>query len=209
MNEKFLKYIEKIDMICPYLKSSIDKNLLNCTEVVLSSENTDEKLSKYIFYKSLILTEKFRKARHNLSERDMIFYTKNIIFDVDDLSYRQWEKIISWSHYTLKELFSSEQIMFGKFWKGEEIVSKITNKMLPIPEITFISIRTAVKSRDPRLLSKIKEFAKIIKESNFKNKVEYPSYILKNYKLLEFEDLCESGYYESLKRKLTDKLLKK
>lgn len=209
MNEKFIKYVEEINTICPYLKKSIEKNLLKCTEVVLNSDSTDEKLAKHIFYKSLILTEKFRRERRNLSEKDMIFYTENIIFDVENSADRQWEKIISWPHYMLKELFSSEQIMFGKFWKGEETVSKITNKMLPVPDITFISIRTAVKSRDPRLLSKTKEFAKIIKESNLEQKVEYPPYILKNDKLLDFEELCESGYYESIKSKLTEKLLKK
>ncbi len=39
--------------------------------------------------------------------------------------------------------------MFGKFWKGEKTKSRITNKIIPESNINFISIRTAIKERDP------------------------------------------------------------
>lgn len=108
----------------------------------------------------------------------------------------------------LKYLYSKEQIMFGKFWKGEKTKSRITNKIIPESNINFISIRTAIKERDPKLLFESIEIKKIIESSYMSTRDVNFDYFKKSIFDMNKQELYDSGYYEYLKKYLTEKLLK-
>lgn len=131
----------------------------------------------------------------------MVLYCVNPIFDIDSDKSINLEKIIAWPHYMLKELYSSERIMFGKFWIGEETMSEIYDVMLPIPDINFISIRTAVTDRDPVLLANPELADKII-NSTIIDKNMNMDFFEKDIPT-DIDILMKSGYYEYLKNKFT------
>ena len=207
MVKEFYDYAEKLYSYCPYLKKSKSKDLLDSKRVIFYSEKDDE-YSKKIFYECLIETERFRIKRRTLDMKDCPYYSLNIVFDSKFEKNYKWEEMMSWPHYMLKYLYSKEQIMFGKFWKGEKTKSRITNKIIPESNINFISIRTAIKERDPKLLFESIEIKKIIESSYMSTRDVNFDYFKKSIFDMNKQELYDSGYYEYLKKYLTEKLLK-
>ncbi|PQE35722.1 hypothetical protein CUS07_07305 [Enterococcus faecalis] len=203
--EKYLKklfeqYVEKTYDYCPYLESANRKKFVK-TDVFLLKTTDPEKISEELFYYFLEKIELFRFNRSRLTKDSIPFYTLNIIFDVElEKSINlDWETIISWPHYMVKYLYSSEQIMFGKFWKNEITKSKFKEGNIPIPSINFLSIRTAIKKRDPLLLSKTKDLAIQIENSVITNN----SVIYINGTRIDIvtpDELKEMDYYNYLKK---------
>lgn len=57
LDKRFIAYIEKLFNYCPYLKKSLDNNLLYTVNYIIKSAD-EEEISKYMFYYSLLETEK-------------------------------------------------------------------------------------------------------------------------------------------------------
>lgn len=197
MKNSFLNYMKKTYDFCPYLENSHNRNLVKVNSIILTNK-TPEQLSEELFYIFLESVEIFRLNRSRIEKKLIPFYTLNIVFDVESDTNYNWEEIISWPHYMMKYLYSKEQIMFGKFWKDEMTKSKFKEGNIPVPDINFLSVRTAVKNKDPQLLSKSKKLATEIENSSITNK----SVIKINENTIDIfniEELKESDYYNYLK----------
>ncbi|MEV6731341.1 hypothetical protein [Streptomyces sp. NPDC051364] len=71
---------------------------------------------------------------------------------------------LDWPHWALKNLYSGVGLMFGKFWEGEEDTSRHGGD-LPVPPVTFLSIRPAVRPRDPQFLHNTPVLADTIRDA--------------------------------------------
>ncbi|WP_327364397.1 hypothetical protein [Streptomyces sp. NBC_01296] len=71
---------------------------------------------------------------------------------------------LDWPHWALKNLYGSIGPMFGKFWEGEEDTSRY-GAAVPLPPVTFLSIRPAVRPRDPQFLQSTPVLAETIREA--------------------------------------------
>lgn len=203
-DKEFAKYAERISRYCPYIDRAMLLKLMLTKEIKLSSA-VEEKISEELFYEAVLLTERFRSQRSELSKKVKPFFTYNLIFDSDDKVNHNWEKIVSWPHYMLKIIYTKEQIMFGKFWNGEKTKSKFNDSIIPSPTLNFLSIRTAIKNRDPMLIEITPEILNDLKFSEMTNNNVHLEFCpnLNELSLLSFR---ENDYYNKLKQIILSKM---
>lgn len=75
-----------------------------------------------------------------------------MIFDIEARDAFDGPELLSWPHWLLKLLYLEVEIMVGKFWRGEVSHDKL-GRVVPIPPVDFLSIRTAVKPKDVRFFA--------------------------------------------------------
>ncbi|WP_372412080.1 hypothetical protein [Streptomyces luteireticuli] len=68
---------------------------------------------------------------------------------------------LMWPHWALKLLYAPVGVMVGKFWAGETDTDR-RGRPVPVPPITFLSLRPAVRARDPKLLTSHPDVGDII-----------------------------------------------
>lgn len=161
--------------------------------------DTIEQLQENIFYCGVIHVERLRKYRFNHNAPQSFFACENIIFEIPSQFDHRGEELFSWPHYLLKILYTKVGIMLGKFWKGEKDVSR-HGINVPEPPCHFLSIRSAVKSRDPRLLNKSTFLLPELLNSKDMGQ-DVHGYILDNRCDPSFEESMRShNYYLRLKK---------
>lgn len=151
---EFESYMDAIaQMFCPFIEPSQKRNVLFFSEYDLRSL-LPEKIKAGIFYTSLIHTELLRRERRKQTTRiahDML--SENCIFYFSANMDEKGEELFSWPHWMLKCLYTKTSIMFGKFWKGEQINSR-DGRPIPPPPLHFLSIRSAIKPTDINFFKK-------------------------------------------------------
>lgn len=151
---EFDQYVKEIsEGFCPYIAPSTKKDAIYFYKYELES-NSIESIKKDIFYISLMHTELLRSDRFATNKSRALLLCRNIIFNIKDKYLdKKGRELLDIPHWLLKTHYTSKGIMFGKFWKGEEGKSRF-GKDIPIPPKYFISIRSAIKSKDPFFFNK-------------------------------------------------------
>ncbi|MCD9145492.1 hypothetical protein [Streptomyces albireticuli] len=70
-------------------------------------------------------------------------------------------RLLVWPHWALKCLYAPVGLMAGKFWRGE-VADDRRGRPVPPPPLSFLSLRPAVRTRDPQLLTSHPEVGDII-----------------------------------------------
>lgn len=137
---------------CPYLNPAAAQNVLYASTYTIPPEVTTlAEVQAEIFYQCVLYTEYLRIFRKGDNARGTLA-CENILFDIPShLQGVSGPELFDWPHWTLKCLYSSVGIMFGKFWQGEEDISR-NGITIPPPPLHFMSIRSAIKLRDPYFL---------------------------------------------------------
>lgn len=136
--------------LCPYIPPAICKGLLFAIEQNLIDAPCEE-LEAWIFYYALLATEQFRRIRLDLRGHSRELLCTNIIYQLPDANQHDAEVVLKVPHRLLRCFYASANIMFGKFWIGEQAIS-LHGKSIPSPPCNFIAIRSIVKQRDPDFL---------------------------------------------------------
>lgn len=199
-SDSFIEYCKVVkDDFCPFIAPSFLNNLMYSSKYnikdILAGDSLED-LSESIFYISLLHVELFRKKRNELLGQDKFLLCDNVILTGDhDFTSDQLRQVLSWSHWILKTLYSPVGIMFGKFWRGEVDFTQYSKTPIPIPQVTFISIRSAIKPRDSQFLDGQPTLSNLILSSNDNSEYVHPIEL----DLSSFDTLKKSFYYSKAK----------
>lgn len=146
--EPFSNYCEQLKDICPYLIPSERSGLLFFEKWLPNSSLSNLQLQEELFYLAIELVEELRVERKKVQNGLLICH--NIIFD-NIADNQNGRSLLKWPHWILKSIYSRVGIMFGKFWFDERSTSRIGLE-IPPPPCNFLSIRSAIVSKDPYFL---------------------------------------------------------
>jgi hypothetical protein len=138
---------------CPFLLPAIKRGKLFFSEFVLPEGCTNP--AEEIFYLGIIHTEYLRVKRWR--EPDSV--NRSLICEnvaVSGLAGTEARQILAWAHWLLKLVYLEAEVIFGKFWVGEEDTDRNGNS-IQSPIFDFISIRSLIKPKDRRFLDDRKE----------------------------------------------------
>ena len=148
----FEGYIAEIgNRFCPFLEPSAMRDLTLYSTYELGSGSV-EQIQALMFCIGLLHTEILRRARVEVPLQQRPLVCENILFRFASEDCVDGVELFGWPHWLLKVRYTQVGVLFGKFWKGEEAVSR---KSVPIPPPPYhmLSIRGAVKPRDSEKIS--------------------------------------------------------
>ncbi|KPI05898.1 hypothetical protein OK074_4388 [Actinobacteria bacterium OK074] len=132
---------------CPYLAPSVERGLTGWT--VYEAIGDAEAVGAEVFHAGVQAAEWVRplvRRRHGL------FACENVVLLAAD------DDAMTWPHWALKNLYGPVGLMIGKFREGEEDTDR-DGVPIPPPPVTFMPVRAAIRSHDPRFLSATPELA--------------------------------------------------
>ncbi|MFC7442598.1 hypothetical protein [Laceyella putida] len=207
----FSRYCSAIaDGFCPFLAPAEQQSVLFASHYRLDGESIFD-LQEGMFYVGIVEIERFRRFRKgNIHSQKGILACENVIFELsakfDDVDGKE---LFGWPHYLLKVLYTQVGIMLGKFWIKERDVSR---DGLPIPEppCHFLSIRSAVKSRDPFFFTEAPFLMSTLLESKDNGKNVHEFLLQNGCDISSIESMRNHHYYQQVKewveRKVTARL---
>lgn len=141
-------FIHSNEKYCPFINPALQNEVLFHTVVELPELSySTEEVSTAFFITCLKRVENCRVFRSQDPKNGILFCDNVSLSPSSLLTVPILEEV----HWMLKCLYSSVGLMFGKFWPGELTISRHGN-LLPDPNIKFISIRSAIKMKDPYFL---------------------------------------------------------
>ncbi len=148
-------YVQATTAHCPYLSPSIRHGLTHWTVYGMRPLVDLASIEADIFTAALAAAEKVRVLSkgprgHLVCENLVIAGAARAHLD--------------WPHWALKNLVAPIGLMVGKFWEGETDTDRNGDE-LPVPPLTFLSIRPAVQPRDPQFLDTTPTLADTIREA--------------------------------------------
>ncbi|MFE2723257.1 DUF6875 domain-containing protein [Kitasatospora sp. NPDC059327] len=137
---------------CPYLGPSLRNDLTGWTTYTVKPEAEPADIEGAVFAAAVQAAE-FVRALSPWPRGHLV--CENVVV----LGVGRPE--IDWPHWALKNLYAPAGLMVGKFWKGEEDTGR-KGDPLPVPPVTFLSLRPAVRPRDPHFLDGTPDLAATI-----------------------------------------------
>ncbi len=156
---------------CPFLPAAWDRGAL-----FVSEYGVDElagfgngSAEAGLFYAAVVHTEwlrveRARRAAAGEYARSALVCDNVVVSGSAGLSERAAKRLVDWPHWLLENLYSRVGVMVGKFWT-EEVDSSADGRPVDPPPVTFLSVRNAIRARDPRLLDRQETFARLIGEA--------------------------------------------
>jgi len=106
-------------------------------------------LSGELFAVAVGEAEWVRELRRSAARPEMVCANVCLRWTAEDRWHRA---VLTWPHWVVKCLYSPVGVMIGKFWRGETDADRY-HCPIPSPPVTFLSVRSAIRRRDPRFLS--------------------------------------------------------
>jgi hypothetical protein len=156
---------------CPFVKPAAAHGVLTFSDYTADelAAISGGDVAAGLFYISVVHTERLRQRRLALWQSGQAASAALIcdnlaVVGSEALDWRADKDIVDWPHYLLKSLYSEVGLMFGKFWTSEQGTS-LDGRPIPTTPATFLSIRSAIRLRDPALLRKQTDFADLIRHA--------------------------------------------
>ncbi len=153
-NGAFDSYLASIcGNFCPFIIPAQQEKVLFFSGYDLPTGDL-ESAQACIFYLGLLHTELLRRERRmQKTRRAHDLLCENIIFTLPPNSNIDGRQLFSWPHWLLKTMYTRVSVLFGKFWQGEQDVSK-DGRAIPIPPVHLLSIRSAIKPVDAKFFTR-------------------------------------------------------
>lgn len=151
----FSGYVEDVTAHCPYLGPSCTNGLTYWTTYMIDPGARLFDVEAGLFAAAVVAAERVRLLAKG---RRGHLVCENLVITGATRQH------LDWPHWALKNLYGPVGLMFGKFWQGEQDTSR-RGAVLPVPPVTFLSIRPAVRPRDPHFLHITPALADTIRES--------------------------------------------
>ncbi|MFF1874551.1 hypothetical protein [Kitasatospora herbaricolor] len=142
-------YVEATTAHCPYLAPSIQQDLTGWTTYRLAPGTRLLDAEAAVFAAAVQAAEVVRVLA---SRPPGHLVCENVVV------LGAGRRHLDWPHWALKNLYGPVGLMVGKFWEGETDTN-CHGRPLPVPPLTFLSLRPAVRPRDPRFLNTTPELA--------------------------------------------------
>ncbi|MGW1886557.1 hypothetical protein [Streptomyces sp. NPDC001970] len=140
-------YVEAVSSHCPYLAPSVAHGLTGWTVYEVAGRGED--VEAELFHAGVQAAEWVRPLA---TRRHGALVCENIVI----LGARG--EVMTWPHWALKNLYGPVGLMFGKFRAGEQRAGR-GGRSVPRPPVSFLPVRVAVRSRDPRFLTATPDLA--------------------------------------------------
>ncbi|SEN02901.1 hypothetical protein [Lihuaxuella thermophila] len=186
------------DGYCPFLKSAEKNDVLFATYYRLNG-HTIEELQEEMFYYGVVHCEQLRQYRqHHQNSPKGILACENVIFDLPERFHNiDGEELFSWPHWLLKLLYTQVGVMVGKFWINEKATSR-QGLSIPEPPCHFLSIRSAIKERDPYFFKKAPFLLPKLIESLDQGKNVHAPFLVSDCDISSIESMRRHRYYQSV-----------
>ncbi|MCD9145912.1 hypothetical protein [Streptomyces albireticuli] len=153
-------YIAAVTAHCPYLSPSTARELTRWEAWEPADETAvPQAIEAGLFAAGLMAAERVRARARTLGP----LVCENVAVRWDAPTEDQ-RLALMWPHWALKLLYAPVGVMVGKFWAGETDTDR-RGRPVPVPPITFLSLRPAVRARDPKLLTSHPDVGDIIAEA--------------------------------------------
>lgn len=196
----FSKYCNEIGAkYCPYFITSGKHSVLFRYDLDLMHIGTIEAAQEELVLNSIILIEKLRLSRMKSTPKIGLLTCYNLCFVVNGVLQNEIEEIINWPHWILKCLYTEIGLMFGKFWIDEKLIGKLGDN-ISSPPINFLSIRSAIKPKDPYFLDDNKLIMKKMLQSYDKMQNVHKQFNIDFNESTKIDELRNIHYYQTLKK---------
>lgn len=152
-------YATAVAAHCPYLAPSTGRGLTRWELWEPADDGTGESAAAVegaLFTAGLAAAERVRKRARLLGP--LVCENVTLLWDAPPEEQR---RLLVWPHWALKCLYAPVGLMVGKFWAGE-VADDRRGRPVPPPPRSFLSVRPAVRARDPQLLTSHPEVGDII-----------------------------------------------
>ncbi|WP_257138292.1 MULTISPECIES: DUF6875 domain-containing protein [Streptomyces] len=144
---------------CPYLSPSVERG--STTWTVYRAVGSAEAVEAELFHAGARAAEWLRPLIHR--PRGFL-RCENVVLlgEVPGIPHRA---LLAWPHWALKNLYGPVGIMFGKFYAGEEEDTR-AGEPLPAAPVSYLSVRAAIRRRDPRFLRATPDLAAALSQAD-------------------------------------------
>lgn len=150
------EYLTEIrNRFCPFLEPSEARSLTRYSVYELGSVDVEE-VQELMFCLGFLHTEILRRKRWEVPVQHRPLVCENIFFRFKTEDSVNGSELFGWPHWLLKVRYTQAGVMYGKFWKGEEALSR-DSVPIPLPPYHMLSIRGSVKKHDPAFFKKAPE----------------------------------------------------
>ncbi|MER6089262.1 hypothetical protein [Streptomyces bluensis] len=134
------EYVEAVAAHCPYVAPSVERGLTGWT--VYEAAGAAGHVEAGVFQAGVWAAEWVRLLGHR--PYGALACENVVVLGVD-------REVLDWPHWVLKHLYGPVGLMFGKFSVGEATRDRY-GRFIPVPPVSFLPVRVAVRSRDARFL---------------------------------------------------------
>ncbi|MFI5722856.1 DUF6875 domain-containing protein [Streptomyces cyaneofuscatus] len=138
-------YVDRMTAHCPYLSPSIERGLTTWT--VYRTDGSVDAVEAELFHAGAQAAEWLRPLIHR-PHGSLRCENVVILGEVPGVEHRD---LLAWPHWALKNLYGPVGIMFGKFYAGEEELTR-AGERIPLAPVSFLPVRAAIRRRDPQFL---------------------------------------------------------
>lgn len=160
-DDEFSRYLTTVaELGCPYIAPALRSGnfFLSTYSAEELTSFGDGSVRAGLLYASLCHVESLRRIRQTAG----ILYSDHIVIsDSGAWPEAKARDLIAWPHWILKRLYSTQKLMFGKFWTGEHLITR-SGEEVARPPLTFLAIRSSFPRRDPSLLESQPDVAALI-----------------------------------------------
>lgn len=155
------EYVEAVTAHCPYLGPSAQRGLTlwELWEPVQPETFADDTADAAWFAVGLAGAERVRELAR--TSGPLVCANVAVRWSAHTRVQRD---ALAWPHWALKALYAPVGVMVGNSWKGETDTDR-HGRPIPEPPVTFLSLRSAVRARDPRLMTRTPAVADIVADA--------------------------------------------
>ncbi|MEU7024382.1 hypothetical protein ABZ990_27555 [Streptomyces sp. NPDC046203] len=145
-------YTQRMTAHCPYLAASLQHGFTTWT--VYRVDGEAEAVEAELFHAGAQAAERLRPL---IRRPHGTLLCENIVL-LGDAQGARHRDLMTWPYWALRHLYGPIGIMFGKFYAGEEELTR-SGERSPAAPVSFLPVRAAIRGRDPRFLRSTPELA--------------------------------------------------
>ncbi|MQS11738.1 hypothetical protein F7Q99_05395 [Streptomyces kaniharaensis] len=149
-------YVIAVGQHCPFLPPSVDRQLTGWTVYEIGSTDRNA-VETELFHAGVQAAEWIRPLK---TRPHGVLTCENVVIlgSVPDTSHQELMRRPYWA---LRNLYAPVGVLFGKFSAGRHETDRF-GRAIPPPPFSFLPVRAAVTSRDPRFLASTPDMAKAL-----------------------------------------------
>ncbi len=148
------RYLSAMELHCPFLKPSTGRGMIGWTVYEVVPDAPRSWVEAELFHAGVQAAEWIRPL---LARPNGLLACEGVVLvgRCGDATHRE---LLAWPHWALKNLYGPVGVMVGKFVEGVGETSRTGARIPPAP-VSFLPVRAAVRSLDPRFLADTPDLA--------------------------------------------------
>lgn len=192
--DPFTNHCLSTTAVCPYLSRSINRQRTFVSEYRIGG-GTIADLQAAVFYAAIPAVEAFRDSTR-ATDRDSGLQCENVAFMIADPGMAaNGRDVLEWPHWMLKLLYTKAGLVFGKFWKGETLISR-SGLAAPVPERNFLSIRWALRGRDDHFFESTPFLQRQFENASYDRRNVHEDFGVSRRDAYSVQTLMERNYFD-------------